>query len=293
MGCPAAKHLTATGFGTRRQSWPKNLFVNKKQFSLGGEPSGHTIGPVQMCWASLLMMSLVLIPLRATGESEASPRLNPGAFVKSAFEAEIDRLLFLEKAVVEIRLPGKTVMQVKGEQPSLIHSPILSFHPGLLGPVGPWTWPATIFINEEPALPKENTDGNPFPVTGYTSGKHDLIGFFTDEQREEIDRNLFAAMENYREEDCRAEECRKKEMERIWRTAYDFTPGPGVDAPHALILVPGSIRFGGLRSFLHQYLWMGKVTCEGLSEAHGQDKQIDCANPFQAPDPKEAATRPQ
>ena len=154
----------------------------------------------------------------------------------SYWMAEINHFDVPSGEVVEIKGPKNGLVRVTGEKPILIMGTIISPNPIYLdNPFGVVVGPRAI-VNE-----KLNTY--------------------------DINKNLPETKLN---NDNKNEE--KKHMERMWKNAYDFVPGPGIQLPPVVeqaeqtVKEPIIISFSMGNQQLNEYIWLGEIRIGGISE---------------------------
>ena len=173
-------------------------------------------------------------------EQQESIRLDWKKGTGSSFwEAEVNRFDVPSGAVVEVNVPKDGLIGVTGDQPTSIYGTITSSNP-------------VYVIN-----PNGVVVGPGATINGNLKTLH--INRNSQELETSVDKET---------------EKRKKEMERVWKMAYDFVEGPGVKRPNwsiqgegfPEIQETGDIYISCGNNALNHYIWLGNIRIGGISE---------------------------
>jgi filamentous hemagglutinin family protein len=149
----------------------------------------------------------------------------------SLWETEVNRFDVPSGAVVEVKGPKEGLIRVTGNQLTSIYGALTSSNPVyVINPNGVVVGPGAT-INDNLKTPHIKRNSQKIETSG-------------DKKTE------------------------KKEMERAWKMAYDFVPGPGVERPSVSVKCYSSpivVSYG--KKLMNEYLWLGDIRFGGLSES--------------------------
>ena len=184
----------------------------------------------------------------------------------SLWEAEVNRFDVPSGAVVEVKGPKDGLIRVTGDQPTSIYGAITSSNPVyVINPNGVVVGPGAT-INDN------------------------LKTLHINRNSQQIETSVDKETEK-----------RKKEMERVWKMAYDFVEGPGVSRPNWIsqggglqeIQETGDIYISCGNNALNDYIWLGNIRVGGLSENKDEQGIFRRNEATIFPNNPQSATNPQ
>lgn len=191
-------------------------------------------------------------------EQQESIRLDWKKGTGSSFwEVEVNRFDVPSGAVVEVKGPKDGLIRVTGDQPTSIYGTITSSNPVyVINPNGVVVGPGAT-INDNLKTPHIKRNSRKIETSG-------------DKKTE------------------------KKEMERAWKMAYDFVPGPGVERPSVSVKCYSSpivVSYG--KKLMKEYLWLGDIRFGGLSESKEEQGSFRRNEAAIFPNNSQSSTNPQ